>query len=951
MRAERLRTVAAVLALAVLAVPRGAASAPAEPGLPGPSPEGGVPAPASAPPSLPVPRPARPVRQEGPPEFTEPMTEAMERLGLTDLQRRVLCEVFREYDHERPAPSADAPLIVQVAPTVPDGLYRLGPGGDLPVRLQVAVQVRGGVGAVALRYLVQDFYGRKVAGGRLPRLFPDATGRARTDLVLREADAFGYYHVLVTATAGGRSATGACGFLVVYPPSEGPSPESLFGLVLGPGADLARALESARRLGARSLAVDWNGSAEVVETVRKAGLVPVPVVALPAAGGGGGSAAGGGGPAGGGPPTTPAAGPARGPAAGEAREALAALLPMLEAGSVLHLGREPALDGADLAGAVAAHRRAVRDRLTALRRAETPALLMVGTTPAVLANVLTEGPVLAGADGVVLWTSAGAEAPTLRSGAYLRSVDYGVQVARRLGLGRVEVATDLAEPGAASPQARAWKLVARQMLALEAGARRVYFAPGERLPTLGPPAAAYAWMTHLLADARYEGDAWAEVPCLEAHLFALPPGGTVGAAAPAARSAAVVWSWVGHDDGPCDRGVLVLEDGLGVEATDVVGQPVGIWKGRRLLVPLSEAPIYLLSADLSAAALRDRLRRAQVVGVAPGTVRIESIIRGRVPGRVRVTLWVQSHRPDGLAGRAGLLVPDGWKPVETKKDFSLAPGEAKEVTFECEAPETAGPGPFPMEAVVSLDEEFVRRRQKVWVAQTPRRTIEVGYGLADWDGIRPVVVESADRRTWAEVRTAWDADHFYVAVSVRRKRATFRAGRFPFEGDAVQLAWGVKARADDDFGHPARGWALPEGAFRDTDHLMALVFGRKGPQVLRLGGPRIALRVHMPGNLDPWFGPVEGAQVDIARDGAVGHTIFEAAVPWKQLAPLRGGEGRIYRFGFLVGDGDGPPLSWPRAAGVPVFLTNPCSFLPQWRPRRAPQTWWGMVGEVSPERR
>jgi hypothetical protein len=503
-----------------------------------------------------------------------------------------------------------------------------------------------------------------------------------------------------------------------------------------------------------------------------------------------------------------------------------------------------------------------------------------------------------------------------------------------MGVDRAAVVTAADEAGF-SPQRRAWTLVARHMAALEAGAERVFARWEAGLPAPRSSAAAYAWMTHTLGGTRYEGDAWADVPLLEAHLFDAPD-----------RRVAVVCSAVGADAGEGDRGVLVFDDGLGLQATDVVGHPVGIWKGERLIVPLSRAPVYLVTVDLSAGQLRERLRKADIVGPAAATVRIESLLRGQVPGKTRITLWIQSHRPRKVSGRAGLLLPDGWKAREAKRRFDLEAGAATEVSFDCEAPPEAGPPPYPVEAVVSLDEEFVRHRQTVWVAQTPRRTVEVGFGLADWDGIRPVVIEAPGGEVWAEVRTAWDDDFFYVSASVRRERPTFKGGRFVFEGDAVQLAWGADGRADDDFGHPARGWAVPEGAFRDTDHLMALAFGADGARVIRLRRPHAMLRAHMPGNLDPWYGPVEGAEVDISRDQAIGHTVFEAAIPWTELAPLKGARDRLLRFGVRVGNGDGPPLSWARAAGVPGFLANPCSFLPLSESTLPCQTWWGMVGEL-----
>ncbi|MFO8014992.1 MAG: hypothetical protein R6X20_17020 [Phycisphaerae bacterium] len=862
-------------------------------------------------PAAPAPKPAKPVREEGPAEMWQPMTEAMERLGLTDLQRRILAQVFHPHAHETPPPpAADAPLAVEVDPAVPGGVYRMGPGGDLPVRLRIRVRTTGRPGAVRLRYLVQDFYGRKVAGADLRQVFPDAAGKATADLAIEEATVAGYYHVLVTATGGNQTAAAAYGAVVVPAPLEGPNAESTFGLLAPPGPLPDDVPTVAHRLGAAHLAMDWDGTKEPLEAVRSAGLVPAPVV----------------------PIRIPQREPSPEVFAATTAEALA---PLAEAVPAWHLGRRPTLDRDALAGSVASYRRTVAGLLQAVRRGESPAGLWVGTTPAVLGSVLTEGPVLAGADGVVLYADAAAEATSLRSGAYQRSVDYGVQMAKRMGVDHAAVVTAAEEPGARSPQQRAWKLVTRQVTALAAGAERVFFQWGRGLPEPQASAAVYAWMAHLLADAAYEGDAWDDVPLLHAHVFSTPQ-----------QRAAVVWSWVGGEDGPCDRGVLVFEDGLGLQAMDVVGHPVGIWKGKRLIVPLSEAPVYVVSVDLSAGQLRERLRKADILGIAPGTVRVESIIRGRVPGKARVTLWVQSHRPWKLAGQAGLLLPDGWEARDDKRRFDLEAGHAGEVSFECEAPEDAGRGPYPVEAVVSLNEAFVRHRQQIWRAQTPKRTIEVGFGLSDWDGIDPVVLEGPDGDVGAEVRTAWDETFFYVAVSVRRERGTFQGGPFAFEGDAVQLAWGAaEGRADDDFGHPARGWALPAGAFRDTDHLMALTFGGEGPQVVRLRRPGAILRAHMPGNLDPWYGPVEGAVADIARDHAIGHTLYEAAIPWEALAPLVKGRDRIFRFGFRIGNGDTAPLVWGREAGVPEFLTNPCSFLPLSEPSLPCQTWWGMVGE------
>ena len=834
----------------------------------------------------------------------------LQALNLTDLQWRVLAQVFHRHVFESPPPpGVDAPFVVKVEPTAVGGLYRLGPGGDLPARLTVTVGSTGLPAAIRLDYYVEDFYGRKVAAGTLPSIFPDAGGAATADLVLNEVNAFGYYHVLVTATSEGRTAKGACSLAVICPVAGGAEPNSPFGLAAPPGTVTEDLIEISKRLGIRHLALDGTGG-EPLEAVSKADLVATGIVGLE---------------------------PSDKEASLEAWVSSAAAEIQKESEKVpqWQIGRRPVLAGDSSAQSAAAYRAKVAGILEAVRRLKVPVSLWVAATPDVLVDVLTEGPVLAGADGVALYLDADAGAPNLRSGAYRRSLDYALQMARRMGVAHVVVAETGDDPQAASPQQQAWKLVTRHVLSLAAGAERVVAAYGRGVPTPMPAAAAYAWMTYLLDGTTYQADLWPDVPLIEAHLF-------VGAE----RRVAVVWSWVGPDPANPDRGLLVFDDGSGLEARDVVGHQVGIWKGARLIVPLGEAPIYIVSTDLRVDQVRDRFNRARVMGLAPVTVWVENLLHGTPPGRTQVSVWIQSHRPQRMDGMAGLVLPAGWKTRQAKYRFGLDPGQAREFVFDCDTSEDAGSPPYTITAAATLGEELTRQTQAVWSSQVTQRTIEVGYGLLGWEGIDPVVVRGEEPDVWAEVRTAWDSQNFYFSAVVHRERATFQAGRFDSEGDAVQLAWGLSDRADDDFGHRGRDRGFPAGAFRDTDHLMALVFGKEGAQVIRLRVPRAALRSHVPGNLDPWYGPVKGARAEISRDAAGKQTIFEAAIPFEALAPLRPGRERTFRFSFRIGNGSDAPLEWSRAAAVPDYLAGPGSFLPMSRVEGLPcQTWWSLGGK------
>jgi len=417
--------------------------------------------------------PARPVAEEAPTHVWDLPPEAMQVLNLTGPQLRVLGQVFHQYTYEAPpAPAPGAAFGVRVRPTVPGGLYRMKTGGDLPARLVVTVRSTGTPSAIGLRYMAQDFYGRNVASGTLPPVYPDTFGMATADLVLKGLSAFGYYHVLVTATREGHSVMGSCGIVIVQPPLEGPDPKSPFGLATLPGKMADDVPAICRRLGVRHLAFDWTGDEAAVDAAVNGGLVPAVIVPFQI--------------------------PQHRPAPDVLSSAMSdAIARHVEAVPDWQIGRRPVFGPEELAASVASYREVISDLTEAVRRRETPARLWVAATPAVLADLLTEGPVLAGVHGVSLYVDAGSREANLRSGAYRRSLDYGIQVARRLGIERTVVGTG-DDPSVHLPQRQAWKLVTRHVVSLAAGAERVYVSWDRGLPT---PVSSAAWA--------YSFSAWA----------------------------------------------------------------------------------------------------------------------------------------------------------------------------------------------------------------------------------------------------------------------------------------------------------------------------------------------------------------------------------------------------------------------------------------------------------
>ena len=917
-----------------------------------------APEPAAKPPRKPRDaEPAKPAPKTSPADAAkaaEPAPASPTGLRLTPLQEKILGQTFVQHPFEdRKSPSADEPFDVEVTATEPGAVYRLGPVGDLPAKLKVHVTKAGAPVVVNLAWKAVDFYGRKVAEGTLPPEAVDAAGKLAAELELKDLLFAGYFHVYVTATAEGRKAVGGGGLVIVPPFDDDHTSAGPFGVaMMGPVED--DAAEICHRLGATRVSTSWVDGRDVanfpdkgplpedwrpefewepgeksLDQWRGTGLVPMGVIRpgrlaerlhAPAA-----SAA------------------SNDPATPGGRAPLPALLSAI---SVEHyaksipdwqVGDGPFVGGVPWPGTAPAYRNMLEGLIREVRGLKVPAALWVGATPSFVADVLSEAGGLKEADGVSLVVDAGARSASLRSGAFRRSVDFGIQAARRFGLKRVLIGATGDDPFAGSPQQQAWKLVTRHVLALACGAEGVYVEYARGLPTPLPAAAAYAQMTRMLDGLAYDGDLWEDVPLLQAHLFS-----------GAKRRVAVVWSWAGADPAAPDRGALIFNDGFGLEAFDLVGHSVGLPKGRRLIVPLGEAPIYVVGKDLRAQEMRDRFRQVEVIGISPVTAWVSGVQPTDTPHRMRVTLWLQAHRPRRVDAVASLLAPDGWTVREAKQRASLGPGQVAELVFDCDVAKDPGPGPYRIEAAVQADGEWTRRVQEVQAAWIPKREIRAGLGMAEWAGIAPVRLRGDAAKPSAEVRVAYDASFFYFVARVAREHGGFIATSQAYGGDAIQLAFGLAPRADDDFGHVLP--VLPPGAFRDTDHLFALTMGETRAELVRLRGSGAVLRTHLDGNADPWYGPVDGAQASVQYDEAAGVMVYEAAIPMAALQPLKPAAGQTLRFSFRIGDGKAPPLDWARAAGVPDYLANPTSFLPTTDAEALPcQTRWILTGPAVRE--
>ncbi|HUU11036.1 MAG TPA: hypothetical protein VM431_10925 [Phycisphaerae bacterium] len=136
-----------------------------------------------------------------------------------------------------------------------------------------------------------------------------------------------------------------------------------------------------------------------------------------------------------------------------------------------------------------------------------------------------------------------------------------------------------------------------------------------------------------------------------------------------------------------------------------------------------------------------------------------------------------------------------------------------------------------------------------------------------------------------------------------------------------------------------------KGHFYDTDYHYAAHVSTEGDQLIRQWGPDTGRRIAYQTDKVPGYGPVRGATIKIRRDEAAKVTVYEMAIPRRELAMFDPAKGRC-RFGFVLGNdeklGLGGGLEWSAAAGVFDHWYASGSFGPSWVSQLPCQTFFGI---------
>jgi hypothetical protein len=467
-----------------------------------------------------------------------------------------------------------------------------------------------------------------------------------------------------------------------------------------------------------------------------------------------------------------------------------------------------------------------------------------------------------------------------------------------------------------------------------------------------------------------------------------------------ATKVAVIWSLTGVSNTQLDQeGKLAISDASGLRAFDLTGREILPVDGRFTL-PFGAAPVYITTESLSVMELRDRIARGIVQHVTPVNLYALSLMQSAEREQpLSVRIENQLNRP--IKGVLTLQIEQSRQPAFAH--FAIEAGGLAEVQIGWPGVPVSAKNVYPIVLKARLDDdqsqslssEFpsVFRDQSIAVAQFAKQTINLRGSPDDWKRMTPVTMDSetfengsdptkfllnpeskrsvgstGHPQIVAQVYTAYDDTDVYLAAVVHEDQFRCSAGQpvsmgrnatkitLPYKegmpeglqyitgcGNVFQFSFGFRDRVAGIGRQMHDPWAW-KGCFYDTDYSFVAHVSAEGDQLIRIWSPDTSREDGYQTEATPGIEPVSGGKVSITRDESQKLTIYEIAIPRRELALFDPAAGRC-RFGFIlyncehVADGS---MNWSDAAGVFDYWRSSGSYPPTWNQRLPCQTFFGI---------
>jgi len=319
--------------------------------------------------------------------------------------------------------------------------------------------------------------------------------------------------------------------------------------------------------------------------------------------------------------------------------------------------------------------------------------------------------------------------------------------------------------------------------------------------------------------------------------------------------------------------------------TDIFGNEVReVRKEGRLVVPLSESPVFIQVKDLGTAKVCEVISNASI-NMEPVSLTLSMSEAGSVGGTARNNYpreqKVEVCLKDGIGQEKIQLVlpPDGVQAFSFKVPAADVKAEWKYL-IECSTPS----GKVSREMKVELNR--CSSASPVGGGFPEMLRMKNAITLADRKYIYPpdpgIAWQSPEDLSCA-FNCAWDPEYFYFSADVTDKVFFQKSDNYQaWHGDSIQLAFDTLNDA-------------PENSFQfneDDAEFIAWLSPR---------GARIAKTYSA--NKEECGTDVQGAKISIVRKEKT--TEYRIAIPWKTLGRLEPVKGRIFGFNFIVNNNDG----------------------------------------------
>lgn len=279
----------------------------------------------------------------------------------------------------------------------------------------------------------------------------------------------------------------------------------------------------------------------------------------------------------------------------------------------------------------------------------------------------------------------------------------------------------------------------------------------------------------------------------------------------------------------------------------------------------------------------------------------------KAPFSEEICIRIRNPLKFPVCGTLEWFLPEGWDIVPKRMEYSVKPQSETELHFRANADEKAKlTYPLPWyESILKWEREGEPlatgrsgiRLRKRFICRKAKKKIVVDGNLDDWQGFEPLRLDRREQVVgpWggvddlsAKIFLAWDGNYLYFAAEVRDDRfCQESSGADSWQGDSVQISFDT---LNDDRSE------LDEG-----DYEYAFALTPKGAEAFRLYVQGGSIRGE------------EDKQLLLAINikSEEGLHIYEAAIPWERLEPLRPEKGRTCGFNVVVNDNDGKgPKGW-----------------------------------------